>query len=228
MPQLKGITRERLERDPHVRLNLHGDESAGRGCLSPRDFPPPTARRGSTTPSLIAARHGPGGVVRPAGRIAASSTRISSFPLELLARKADNFLNSTFVNLPSIQKMERQHELEIASAMRTVAASPTATGFASSTSAAKSSCAPASTAPCRGRCRRAIGMGKVVATDGVNINVLTSDAAHRSGWWCYVLLHSGRGRARHPKLLPAAWVRVPVRARDAQRRRFPKQSTRTV
>ena len=35
------------------------------------------------------------------------------FPLELLARKADNFLNSTFVNLPGLQKMERQHELEI-------------------------------------------------------------------------------------------------------------------
>ena len=32
-----------------------------------------------------------------------------------LARKADNFLNSTFVNLPSHQKMEpHQHELEIA------------------------------------------------------------------------------------------------------------------
>ena len=35
------------------------------------------------------------------------------YPLELLARKADNFLNSTFVNLPSVQKMERQHELEL-------------------------------------------------------------------------------------------------------------------
>jgi anaerobic selenocysteine-containing dehydrogenase len=37
------------------------------------------------------------------------------YPLELLARKADNFLNSTFVNLPSHQKMEpHQHDLEIA------------------------------------------------------------------------------------------------------------------
>ena len=35
------------------------------------------------------------------------------YPLELLARKADNFLNSTFVNLPGLQKMERQHELEM-------------------------------------------------------------------------------------------------------------------
>ena len=37
------------------------------------------------------------------------------YPLELLARKADNFLNSTFVNLPTHQKMEpHQNELEIA------------------------------------------------------------------------------------------------------------------
>ncbi len=41
------------------------------------------------------------------------SARARQYPLELLARKADNFLNSTFVNLPSLQKMEQQHELEI-------------------------------------------------------------------------------------------------------------------
>ena len=35
------------------------------------------------------------------------------FPLELLARKHDNFLNSTFTNLPSIQAMEESGLLEI-------------------------------------------------------------------------------------------------------------------
>jgi anaerobic selenocysteine-containing dehydrogenase len=35
------------------------------------------------------------------------------FPLELLARKHDNFLNSTFANLPSIQTMEETGFLEI-------------------------------------------------------------------------------------------------------------------
>jgi anaerobic selenocysteine-containing dehydrogenase len=39
--------------------------------------------------------------------------RAKQYPLELLARKSDNFLNSTFVNLPGLQKMERQNELEI-------------------------------------------------------------------------------------------------------------------
>ena len=38
------------------------------------------------------------------------------YPLELLARKADNFLNSTFTNLPSIQEMEERDLLEISAA----------------------------------------------------------------------------------------------------------------
>jgi anaerobic selenocysteine-containing dehydrogenase len=37
----------------------------------------------------------------------------STLPLELLARKADNFLNSTFSNVPSVQEMEELGLLEI-------------------------------------------------------------------------------------------------------------------
>ena len=36
-----------------------------------------------------------------------------ALPLELLARKADNFLNSTFSNVPSVQRMEETGLLEI-------------------------------------------------------------------------------------------------------------------
>jgi anaerobic selenocysteine-containing dehydrogenase len=36
-----------------------------------------------------------------------------AFPLELLARKADNFLNSTFSNLPTVQELEETGLLEI-------------------------------------------------------------------------------------------------------------------
>jgi anaerobic selenocysteine-containing dehydrogenase len=39
-----------------------------------------------------------------------------AFPLELLARKADNFLNSTFSNLPVLQLLEETGLLEISSA----------------------------------------------------------------------------------------------------------------
>ena len=38
---------------------------------------------------------------------------VNSLPLELLARKADNFLNSTFSNVPSVQNMEEPGLLEI-------------------------------------------------------------------------------------------------------------------
>jgi molybdopterin guanine dinucleotide-containing S/N-oxide reductase-like protein len=41
------------------------------------------------------------------------SEKHSRLPLELLARKADNFLNSTFSNLPSVQEMEEPGLLEI-------------------------------------------------------------------------------------------------------------------
>ena len=36
-----------------------------------------------------------------------------TLPLELLARKADNFLNTTFSNVPSVQEMEETGLLEI-------------------------------------------------------------------------------------------------------------------
>ncbi|MGI9104367.1 MAG: molybdopterin dinucleotide binding domain-containing protein, partial [Terriglobales bacterium] len=40
----------------------------------------------------------------------------NGYPLELLARKCDNFLNSTFSNLPAVQKMEEPARLELNSA----------------------------------------------------------------------------------------------------------------
>jgi len=41
------------------------------------------------------------------------SVQAKGFPLELLARKADNFLNSTFSNLPSMQALEEIGLLEM-------------------------------------------------------------------------------------------------------------------
>jgi anaerobic selenocysteine-containing dehydrogenase len=43
-------------------------------------------------------------------------TKQDTLPLELLARKADNFLNSTFSNVPSVQEMEETGLLEICAA----------------------------------------------------------------------------------------------------------------
>jgi anaerobic selenocysteine-containing dehydrogenase len=97
-PWLAGITRERLEREGHAPLALPtnpGGETlpfstpewfrtpSGRGELTPLPvFIPPTESRGGT-----AARSG-------------------EYPLEFLPRKADNYMNSTFANIPTHQKME--------------------------------------------------------------------------------------------------------------------------
>jgi anaerobic selenocysteine-containing dehydrogenase len=115
-PQLAGITRERLENDPHVRLNLHGDGSDEPWLPFANGFPTPSGKARLYDKDLIA--HGMDPV---ASFVMPEESRHSvagkRYPLELLARKADNFLNSTFVNLPTIQKMEpHQDKLEIARA----------------------------------------------------------------------------------------------------------------
>jgi len=115
-PWLQGITRRRLEQQGHIRLNFEN----GRGAASSAPFLP-FAHGNFRTPSGKAelyseavkaqgldpvaeftppaeSRHGSGG---------------SAFPLELLARKADNFLNSTFSNLPQVQAMEEPNLLEM-------------------------------------------------------------------------------------------------------------------
>ena len=112
VPQLEGITRERLEREPQVRLNVHGDENDKPWLPFANGFPTPSGRARLYDGALIA--HGMDPVAEfVAPEESRHSPLAKQYPLELLARKADNFLNSTFVNLPSLQKMERQHELEI-------------------------------------------------------------------------------------------------------------------
>jgi anaerobic selenocysteine-containing dehydrogenase len=106
---LEGITRERLEREGHARLNL---------CDGPFL---PFANGGFTTPSGKAEFYTEAlkaqGLDPVSSFIPPSESRHSenanSFPLELLARKADNFLNSSFCNVASVQKMERPDLLEI-------------------------------------------------------------------------------------------------------------------
>jgi anaerobic selenocysteine-containing dehydrogenase len=106
---LKGINRERLEQEGHARLNL------GDGPFLP------FANGGFTTPSGKAEFYSqtlkdrgldPVSSFVPPAESRHSETA-KSFPLELLARKADNFLNSSFCNVASVQKMEQPQLLEI-------------------------------------------------------------------------------------------------------------------
>ena len=111
-PQLDGITRQRLESEPQVRLNVHGDGSDQPWLPFADGFATPNGRARLYDPALI-----PFGMDPVAEFVPPEESRhtpsAQEYPLELLARKADNFLNSTFVNLPSVQKMEQQHELEM-------------------------------------------------------------------------------------------------------------------
>jgi anaerobic selenocysteine-containing dehydrogenase len=106
---LKGIDRPRLEREGYVRLNF------GDGPFLPY------AKGGFTTPSgkaeLYSEALAAKGLDPVASFVPPSESRHAekarSFPLELLSRKADNFLNSSFCNVEAVQKMEHPELLEI-------------------------------------------------------------------------------------------------------------------
>ena len=106
---LKGIGRARLEREGHVRLNLGGGPFL------------PYAKAGFTTPSgraeLYSESLAAKGLDPIASFVPPSESRhvekARRFPLELLSRKADNFLNSSFCNIQAVQKMEHPELLEI-------------------------------------------------------------------------------------------------------------------
>jgi anaerobic selenocysteine-containing dehydrogenase len=74
-------------RTPSGKAELYSEDLKAQGLDPVCDFTPPSE-----------SRHGGQG---------------KALPLELLARKADNFLNSTFTNLPSVQEMEEPGLLEI-------------------------------------------------------------------------------------------------------------------
>jgi molybdopterin guanine dinucleotide-containing S/N-oxide reductase-like protein len=106
---MEGMTRERLEKEGHIRLNL------GEGPFLP------FAKGGFATASgkaeLYSEKLAAQGMDPVVSFVPPEESRLAEgakkFPLELLSRKADNFLNSSFTNIPSIQKMEHPELLEI-------------------------------------------------------------------------------------------------------------------
>ena len=116
-PWLKGIDRERLEKEGHVRLNF-GPQASDLGPHEPflpfanGNFQTASGKAELYNESLKAAGLDPVAEFIPPSESRNGSAR-ESFPLELLARKADNFLNSSFCNLPSVQEMEEVGLLEM-------------------------------------------------------------------------------------------------------------------
>lgn len=101
-PWLRGITRQRLETEGHIRLNFGVEEFTP---FAYGNFPTADGKArifNSDLPKL-----GLDPVVKFVPPVESRhSEEARKYPLELLARKADNFLNSTFCNLSSVQSLE--------------------------------------------------------------------------------------------------------------------------
>ncbi|OLE14801.1 MAG: molybdopterin oxidoreductase [Acidobacteria bacterium 13_1_20CM_4_56_7] len=113
-PRLKGMDRKRLEKEGHMRLNFDGSEASSKPFLPYADgnFQTPSGKAELYNDRLKAEGLDPvAEFVAPEESRHNSSAK--SFPLELLARKTNNFLNSTFSNLPSLQRMEQTGLLEM-------------------------------------------------------------------------------------------------------------------
>ncbi len=112
-PNLRGIDRPRLEREGHVRLNLPAAASTS-GFYLPFAAGFPTASGKAELYSETLAQQGLDPVVSFTPPTESRHTdRARSYPLELLARKCDNYLNSTFSNLACVQRLENPALLEI-------------------------------------------------------------------------------------------------------------------
>jgi molybdopterin guanine dinucleotide-containing S/N-oxide reductase-like protein len=113
-PWLRGIDRKRLEREGHIRLKL---EKNGGGSAPFLPFAEGKFRTHSGKAELYSETlkaQGLDPVVEFTPPVESrQGGRAKSFPLEMLARKSDNFLNSTFCNLPSIEEMEEPGLLEM-------------------------------------------------------------------------------------------------------------------
>jgi anaerobic selenocysteine-containing dehydrogenase len=120
-PWLEGISRERLERERQVRLNFSGQGSVASGQAEPflpfahGNFRTPSGKAELYSEAIKALGLDPVAEFKPPAESRHGIER-TAFPLELLARKADNFLNSSFSNLPSVRQMEETNLLEMHSA----------------------------------------------------------------------------------------------------------------
>ncbi len=114
---LDGVTRERLEREGHVRLNLASNREPEQKPFLPfanGNFKTTSGKAELYSEALAVQGFDPiARFVPPTESRHANGSRDHKFPLELLARKADNFLNSSFCDQPSVRRMECPGLLEI-------------------------------------------------------------------------------------------------------------------
>jgi len=129
-PRLQGITRDRLEREHFIRLNFEsgtnqvGTARVGTGAspvqaeqssaenfapflpFGQGNFPTPSGKAEFYSETLKLQGLDPVVAFTPPNESRHGSGSKAGFPLELLARKPDNHLNTSFANLPSVRVME--------------------------------------------------------------------------------------------------------------------------
>ena len=117
-PRLRGIDRERLQREGHVRLNFenqlseHGSQFSDFLPFAEGTFGTKSGKAELYSEDVKAQGLDPVAAFTPPDE-SRHGSMATEFPLELLARKADNFLNTTFCNVPVVQQMEEAGLLEI-------------------------------------------------------------------------------------------------------------------
>ncbi len=117
-PRLRGIDRERLQREGHVRLNFenqlseHGSQFSDFLPFAEGNFGTKSGKAELYSEDVKAQGLDPVAAFTPPDE-SRHGSKATEFPLELLARKADNFLNTTFCNVPVVQQMEEVGLLEI-------------------------------------------------------------------------------------------------------------------
>ncbi len=120
-PYLKGITRARLESEHQIRLNFAETNSATGALARPDNtlpdgnppflpfahgnFPTPSGKAEFYTEALKKLGLDPVVDFTPPEE-SRHGSGAAGYPLELLARKPDNHLNSTFANIESVREME--------------------------------------------------------------------------------------------------------------------------
>jgi anaerobic selenocysteine-containing dehydrogenase len=95
-PWFAGVTRERLEREGHVPLQLPGNAAGEVLPFSTAEWFKTPSGRGELVPVPLFS----------APTESRAHADHGEYPLEFLPRKADNYMNSTFANIPPHQRME--------------------------------------------------------------------------------------------------------------------------
>ena len=118
--RLQGIDRQRLENEGHARLNFSGTSPGAADCkpflpFAEGNFTTPSGKAEFYSEQLKTAGLDPVAAFEPPDE-SRHTAAAKKFPLELLSRKADNFLNSSFCNTPTVAALEDTGLLEIAPA----------------------------------------------------------------------------------------------------------------